>query len=354
MNNIFKNTARRAWGLVFLIVSFSISAEGTKTADYSKIKFDLTVAKDGSGTQTTVQAAIDAVPDNSKTPVFILVKNGIYREVVNVNSAKRNIRLLGENVSKTIITFDNYHGKLRADGSKHGTTGSSTVFIYGNGFYAENITFENSTDESTITDDKQAVSIRTEAEELIFKNCRFIGNQDTVFTRGGRQYFENCYIEGDVDFIFGDGPAWFEQCEIKSLDRPGSTKGYLTAASTPERLPFGLVFSKCKLTAAEGVTKNTVFLGRAWHPSSYNEPVRGSTVFLFCEMGEHIKTVGWTYMDGKYPVKSERLREYKSTGPGGTGIHSNRIQLTDDEAKEYTLKNVLGGKDNWDPKKPVY
>ncbi|RPJ06623.1 MAG: hypothetical protein EHM28_09705, partial [Spirochaetaceae bacterium] len=245
-------------------------------------------------------------------------------------------------------------GKLRVDGTTYGTTGSSSVFIEGAGFHAENITFENSADESKITDGAQAVAVRTAADRLVFKNCRFLGNQDTLYVRSGRQYFVNCHVEGDTDFIFGEGPAWFEDCKIHSLDKPGTTKGYITASSTPESFTFGYVFHKCTLTAAAGVGQNTVFLGRTWHATTARSPIKGTVAFLYCTLGEHIKTVGWTYMDAAYPVPTERLREYRNIGPGAGGVHSNRVQLTEEEARQYTLKNVLGGTDNWDPTIPLY
>jgi pectinesterase len=173
----------------------------------------------------------------------------------------------------------------------------------------------------------------------VFRNCRFIGNQDTLFTGGdnSRQYFENCYIEGTTDFIFGPATVVFDNCTIKSL-----TDSYITAASTPQHSTYGYVFLHCKLIADPATTK--VYLGRPWR--SY-----AATAFVDCELGPHILPVGWHNWNKPEAEKTARYAEYNSFGPGANpqmrAAWSH--QLTDEEAKEFTVKNILGGRDGWNP-----
>lgn len=347
-------------GLILIIAALNLSvaqcaADGWRPA----VKCQAIVALDGSGDFTSIQAAIDAAPSNSKDRYIIGVRNGVYREIIHVPAAKKNISLIGQSAEGAKISYSRYAGEINpANGKPFGTSGSSIVIINGEGFTAENITFENSFDEATAAAGRQAVAVKTEADKLIFKNCRFIGNQDTLFARLYRQYFKDCYIEGDVDFIFSEATAVFEDCVIHSVDRPGiSPKGYITAASTNANNPYGFVFLNCKLTADAGVGANSVYLGRPWVPSSSTNPVYVRTVFIGCELGEHIKTEGWTSMSGNAP-EDHFFREYQNTGPGANTGHPLRKQLTEEEAETYNIKEIFkslnGVVDNWDPTIPVY
>jgi pectin methylesterase-like acyl-CoA thioesterase len=175
---------------------------------------------------------------------------------------------------------------------------------------------------------------------MMFDHVRFLGNQDTLYANGGTQYFSNCYIEGDVDFIFGEARAVFDNCDIVSLDRGSSTNnGYITAASTNINDPYGFLFINSRLIseAAEG----TVYLGRPWHPGGDPNAI-ASVVFLNCELGGHIQREGWTDMSG-FSAKDARFNEYKNEGPG---VNLERPQLTDEESSNYTIENVLKG---WNP-----
>ncbi|MBN1523825.1 MAG: hypothetical protein JW904_05040 [Spirochaetales bacterium] len=309
------------------------------------------VARDGTGTHTSVTSALEAVLRHAAEPVNIYIKNGIYNEVVTVPDTLKNIHFIGEDPKKTIITGDNYNAKLKPDGSPYGTHGSATVFIFGDGFFAENITFQNDSQTGLQDQGRQAVALRSSADRLIFRHCRFLGNQDTLFSEKGRQYFENCYIEGDVDFIFGNGPVWFEQCEIKSVERHVDLPGFCCAPSTPASQQYGMVFNRCRCTAEYGVKDRTVYLGRGWHPTYYSVPVSSNAVFMHCELGRHIKKEGWTVMREQYPVPTERFREYLNSGAGAGKRHEHRVQLSGPEAEQYTIRNVLGGDDGWDPVK---
>jgi pectinesterase len=208
------------------------------------------------------------------------------------------------------------------------------VKVLGNDFYAENITFENSAGPVG-----QAVALHIEGDRAVFKNCRFIGNQDTMYTGGenSRHYFKNCYIEGTTDFIFGAATAVFENCHIHS-----KKNSYVTAASTPEGKKYGYVFLNCRLTAATDINK--VYLGRPWRNFA-------KTVFVNTELGAHILPEGWHNWNKPEAERTVFYAEYHSRGEGASS--SSRAswshQLTEDEAKDYSLDKILSGSDQWVP-----
>jgi pectin methylesterase-like acyl-CoA thioesterase len=300
----------------------------------------------------TVQAAVNSVPTNNTKRTVIFIKSGRYYEKITINSP--NISLIGEDPMTTILTYDVAAGTPKPDGAgTYGTSGSASVTINSGAinFTAENITFENAFDENQPISSKQAVAVRSLADKMVFKNCRFIGNQDTLYADAGRQYFKDCYIEGDVDFIFGAAQAVFENCTIFSVDRAGITpKGYVTAASTKKTDNFGFLFLNCKFVSNVTVA-NSVYLGRPWHPSAdLNRWV--NVVIRESYLGEHINDYGWTAMSSTdsngntiwfYP-QNERFYEYKNYGPGAK-INDFRPQLDDVMAQVYTKQNVLDG---WD------
>jgi pectinesterase len=293
----------------------------------------LVVAADGSGQFNTLQAAIDAVPDPNDSPVLIRIKPGTYKQRIVVPKGKRFITIRGEgqDPSAVLITYD-LHAKsiLPPSTQPVGTTGSTSTLINADDFTAENVTFENPSGHIA-----QAVAVKTNGDRIIFRNCRFLGGQDTLYPNGHRTYFKDCYIEGRVDFIFGRAVAVFENCHIHSKNG-----GYVTAASTPQERPFGFVFINCKLTG-EG---EKAFLGRPWKPYA-------AVAFIKCELGDHIRPEGWDNWRNPENEKTARYVEYKNTGPGAD--RSRRVawsrELTDDEAAAYTVSNILGGADGWDP-----
>jgi len=318
--------------------SFQIHAQDPK---YPAV---LTVAGDGSGNYKTIQEAVNSIRDLGEQKVKIYVKNGIYKEKLIIPSWKIKIALIGENADNTIITNDDYSGKPHSAGKdafgldKFSTYTSFTVLVQGN-----DITFENLSIMNTAGRVGQAVALHVEGDRFMAKNCRFLGNQDTLYAaiENSRQYYQRCYIEGTTDFIFGKATVVFEQCTIKSL-----SDSYVTAASTSANQPFGLVFMHCKLIANPAVTK--AYLGRPWRPYA-------KTVFMHCDLGNHILPEGWNPWKGDkmFPDKTQTVfyAEYKNTGAGAST--KNRLswttQLSDKTAKNYTLKNILGGKDNWNP-----
>jgi pectinesterase len=324
--------------LAQLLTSAGLHAQSTPTAAPPKpveaasfnLPVRLTVAPDGTGNYRTVQEAVLSVRDFMQVPAIIFIKNGTYREKLLIPSQKTNITLLGESRGGVVITYGDYSG----DAEKHSTYTSATVRVQGNDFTAENITFANSAGPVG-----QAVALHVEGDRATFRHCRMLGNQDTLFLaiENSRQYYQDCYIEGTTDFIFGASTAVFEGCVIFS-----KTNSYITAASTSPRQQFGLVFLNCRLLAAPEATK--VYLGRPWRPHA-------RTVFLNTEMGAHIASAGWDNWRSADNEKTTYYAEYGSTGPGAAA--KSRVawthQLTAKEARRYTLQNVFANLERWVP-----
>lgn len=168
----------------------------------------IVVAADGSGEFTSVQEAVNSIRAYMSDRTYLFIKNGIYREKIVIPSWVTNLTMTGESVENTVITW-NDHAKI----NNMGTFRTYTIWVQGVGFTAENITFENNAGQLG-----QAVAVHVDGDRAIFRNCRLLGNQDTLLTANqeSRQYYENCYIEGTTDFIFGPATAWFENCEIHS------------------------------------------------------------------------------------------------------------------------------------------
>ena len=319
--------------LVLFFCVFSNASFGTELKLDSDKK--LIVAQDGSGDFKTIQAAIDAA-NTEKESVLIYIKKGIYREKLVILSLKKRLKLVGEDKNNTIITYDDYSGKANPNSKKNiGTSDSYTLLVRADDVGIENLTIENSWCEKG-----QAVSLHVKGTRFSIKNARILGCQDTLLTDGDGtyQYYENCYIEGTTDFIFGPATAVFENCIINS-----KKDSYITAASTPENQEFGYVFLNCKLITDANVTK--VFLGRPWRPYA-------KTVFLGCNLGSHILPEGWNpWADERFPDKTKTTyyAEYKNKGKGAKT--DKRVtwsnQLSKEEAKKYTLKNIFPKDDFW-------
>jgi len=295
----------------------------------------LTVAGDGSGDFKTVQAAIDSVAEKGTERVVIHIKPGTYTERITVSKEKPLIEFLGDDAAGTVLTFNNTHNTLGADGKVMGTSKSASTFIYGADFLGRNITFQNSAGPVG-----QALAIYVYGDRAVFENCRFVGWQDTVMTNRSREYFQDCFIQGHVDFIFGAATVYFENCELNCR-----AKGSITAASTPKTSAYGYVFDHCKITG-EAPT-GSVILGRPWRPY-------GATIFMYTEMPDCIKPAGWDDW-GEANQKTARYAEYKSSGPGTAADQRAAWtrQLSDKEAEEITIESVLGGDDHWNPRAEI-
>lgn len=292
-------------------------------------EYNIVVSRDGTGNFRNLQDAVNSIRAYMANRTSIFIKNGVYKEKVVVPAWVTNLTLIGESVDKTIITWDDH-----ANIDKMGTFKTYTLWIQGNGFRAENITIENNAAQLG-----QAVALHVDGDKAVFINCRLLGNQDTLLTANqeSRQYFENCYIEGTTDFIFGPATVWFENCQIHS-----KKNSYITAASTVQEKKYGYIFNKCHFTADSGVTK--VYLGRPWRPYA-------ATIFMNCELGDHILPQGWDNWNNPENEKTARFSEYKNFGPGS--YTQERVkwshQLTEIESKIYTQENVFARNDNWLP-----
>ncbi len=284
---------------------------------------EVTVAQDGSGQFKTVQDAIMSVPMGYTTNhVVIRIKPGTYKEQIYIQREKRFFHLVGESATNTILTFDLNANIVGPAGKPIGTFRTPSTLIDAEDFTAENITFENSAGPVG-----QALAIRIDGDRAVFRNCRFLGWQDTILANRGRHYFEDCYIEGHVDFIFGGATCWFERCKIHCL-----RDGYITAASTPDTHKFGYVFNQCEITGAPGAK---TFLGRPWRDFA-------ATAFLNCKMSEVVRPEGWNNWGKVEKEKTTRYAEFNNTGPGAAT--DKRVkwprQLTASESKEFTVEEI--------------
>ena len=286
----------------------------------------LVVARDGTGEFRNVDDAIEVCRAFMDYHKVIYVKKGVYKEKLIIPSWLTNIEICGEDRDNTVITWDDHANvKTQERPNGMGTFRTYTLKIEGSHITLKNITVENNSARLG-----QAVALHTEGDCLTFVNCRFLGHQDTVYTgvAGSRQLFNNCYIEGTTDFIFGPGTAWFENCEIRS-----KADSYITAASTPADQPYGYVFHNCRLTADPNVTK--VYLGRPWRDYGY-------TLFMECELGSHIRPESLHHWK-KEREQTARYLEYNNSGAGAetkARVTWSR-QLTKKEAQKITIQEVI-------------
>lgn len=311
--------------LLLLLLSAAAGVEAVNKYDNPDTLF---VARDGTGEFRTISEAVEVCRAFMEYHKVIFVKRGVYKEKVVIPSWLTNIEVCGEDAVNTVITYDDHANIRMTETNKPmGTFRTFTVKVQGS-----DITFKNITIENNAAKLGQAVALHTEGDRLLFVGCRFLGNQDTVYTGTGgtRLYFKDCYIEGTTDFIFGPSTAWFENCEIRS-----KADSFVTAASTPKDVQYGYVFDHCRLTAADGVTK--VYLGRPWRPYAY-------TLFMNCELGGHIVPAGWHNWKNASNELTARYLEYNNIGAGAktTGRAAWTHQLTKKEADKVTRQNVLG------------
>lgn len=321
-----------------LLLSLVLVLAGTLAVNAAN-KYDnpdtLFVARDGTAEFRNIDDAIEVCRAFMEYHKVIFVKKGTYKEKLIVPSWLTNIEICGEDRDNTIITYDD-HANVFIPGTdrKMGTFRTYTVRVDGN-----DITFRNITIENNAARLGQAVALHTQGDRLTFMNCRILGNQDTVYTGGinTRLYFKDCHIEGTTDFIFGPSTAWFENCTILSR-----TDSYITAASTPQNVEYGYVFNRCKIVAAEGVSK--VYLGRPWRPYAH-------TLFMNCQLGKHILPVGWHNWSNTQNETTARYCEYDNHGEGAATKERAAWtrQLTRKEAAKVTLENVFRQNGGWIP-----
>jgi pectin methylesterase-like acyl-CoA thioesterase len=279
------------------------------------------------------------------------VAPGTYREVLTIDKPNIQMRSSDADPSKTVIVNN------RSNGLNGGTLKSATVTVSADNFFAENITFENDFNKTheQVDNGSQAVALAVTGDRAIFHNVHLLANQDTVYAGNrcgpngpnctpSRQYFSDCYIAGNVDFIFGDAKAVFDHCEIHSTPHSG---GFITAQSKHyAEEDSGFVIKDCKLTADPGVI-GQVYLGHPWR-------LFAKVVYLNTEMGDKINPAGWSewHPGETHSIETAYYGEYKSTGPGAH--HDQRDShthfLTAEEVKQYQPEVYLRGTDNWNPR----
>ncbi len=332
--------------LLFSIISSQLSAQ-----------YNATVALDGSGTHTSLQAAINAAPTGLTAPYTIFIKNGKYKEQVIIPSNKPFIQLIGESVANVILYFDSYAGAPLPGGGTVGTQNSASFTINASDFTAINITFSNTFNyDSAVAagvSGTQAVAVTINADRAAFKNCRFTGNQDTLYAKGSgtpRHYFKNCYIDGIVDFIFGSSIALFDSCIVYAKSRLAGGNSYITAANTPAGQIYGYVFRDCRLPANSGNT--LYYLGRPWQNSTGSSPLANNkTVFLSSVLPHTVRPEGWATWDAGTNTALIYYGEYKSKNTNGTlaNVASRAawsFQLSQADSSNYTFTNLFG---SWNP-----
>lgn len=296
-----------------------------------------TVAQDGSGDYSTIQAAIDAAADGVRTRIYI--KNGTYAEHVSLGSAdaasKKLISLIGESEDGVIITSDVTMGTSGVTYDQ-----SAAMLVYASDFYAENITFRNSSGNHG-----QALAIYVAGDRQTYYHCKFLGYQDTHRSKKTtRSYYKDCFVEGATDFIYAGGTAWFENCTLHCI---GS--GYITA---PEdiivwtadmtyrmRLYFGFIFNNCTVTRGENVSAGSVYLGRPWQ-----DKMCGSA-YINCNLGDAVNAAGWTAMGGN-TGKNSMFAEYKSVDNTGALVDTTKRvswshQLAQSQVETYYTKEYV-------------
>jgi pectin methylesterase-like acyl-CoA thioesterase len=312
------------------------SGGGGSAQDCNSVTGQTVVTVGASGANfTTIQAALNSLSKTNTTPTQIRIAPGTYKEKLQIQVPY--ITLCGQTgkAASTILTYSDNANTPNGSGGTLGTTGGASTTLSASNVSAENLTFANSTPQGG----SQAVALLVTGDQVQFRNTRFISFQDTLYVRKAKQYFRDSYIEGTVDFIFGDATAVFQDCTVHNVS--GGTA--VTAPNTAQNFAYGLVFLGGKLTAASAVSKGSMALGRNW--GAY-----GAAAFLKTELGAHIKPVGWVPM-GENTLDTARFSEYQTTGDGATASAiSARApqskQLSTAEAGNYTLAKIFG---SWVP-----
>lgn len=324
------------------------------------------VSKTRPGCFSTLREAVLSVADDRDEPVRIEIAPGVYEEKLFIR--KENLEICAQEGGSVLFRCGDGAKKPRPDGSgPYGTFNTAVLFLAGKDITVKNIAFENTAGCGAAVG--QALALFCAADRCSFLGCRFIGYQDTIFAGDAadsemkrlmlpayfknstvpmdypviRNYFKDCYICGDVDFIFGPNTAFFENCEIHSRKRKSEEKAFITAASTPPGQEFGFVFSGCRLTGED--EEKSVYLGRPWRDFA-------KTAFIRCELGSHICPEGWQNW-GK--IRAEAVCSYiehACTGPGACVSRRApfaKVLMNPETASYFSRENVLSGRDDWQP-----
>ncbi|KAJ0260711.1 Pectinesterase inhibitor domain-containing protein [Hirschfeldia incana] len=310
------------------------------------LKKDVTVCKTGKCDYKTVQDAVNAAPDNNGARKFVIkISEGVYEETVRVPFEKKNVVFIGEGVGKTVIT-----GTLNARMPGMSTFKSATVGVMGDGFMARDITFQNKAG----PEGHQAVAFRSDSDFSLLENCEFLGNQDTLYAHGLRQFYKKCRIQGNIDFIFGNSASVFQDCEIlvapRQVDPEKGEKNSITAHGRIDPTQStGFVFSNCLINGTEEYMKfykanpkvHINFLGRPWKEFS-------RAIFIGCNMEALISPDGWSPWGGDFALKTLYYGESKNTGKGSD--RSRRVPwssvIPDEHVRVYSVANFIQA-DEW-------
>jgi len=325
--------------------------------------FDAVVAKDGSGNYTTVQKAIDAMPNNRTLPWLVFVKNGVYNELIRIPSNKSHLHLVGQDKEKTIIQYKiNCASDANSAGwdfsaNKFGIAVGSVVAVDAPDFFSENISYVN-TWGAELKIGPQALAMYTRNDRIVFNNCKMLSYQDTWQTTTDplqRHFAKNCFIEGAVDFIYCSGDCYLDSCTLSIVREIG---GYIVAPIHYANSKWGYIFMNCNITAPK---PSTVYLGRPWHGAP-----KASFVNTTLSKNMSIYPVGWYDHMGGIPAifadyntvnhlgvpvsLSQRNNYYYFTNDAGVKVEGYAQKtLTEEQVKSYTIRNVMGGVDNWNP-----
>ncbi|WP_068717775.1 pectinesterase family protein [Vibrio tritonius] len=341
----------------------------------------LTVRQDGKGDYPTIQAALDALVGldaliNSEgvkgkhTLYQINIGPGTYYERLCVT--RPNLILQGSSLHDTHIVASTANGMLDPQGRIFATTGSRTVSLDADNITLRDLTIRNDfdfdanqkkrADDPTRLTHTQAVALLIDehADKIVLSHLGLEGAQDTLFLKSGRTYLHQCLITGHIDFIFGAGTAWFEQCDLTAKARRDTAHneawGYVCAPATSITKPYGFIFHRCALLKQLNVPEHSFALGRPWHPTTqfadgqYADPQAvGQAVFIDCVMDNHI--YGWDKMSGKgkdgervwFTPQESRFAEYHSHGYGTENNKEQRPEITEAEREQYTIEHVLDG-----------
>ena len=305
----------------------------------------------------SLQVALDALPAGADTPVRIRLSEGVWREKITLT--RPNTTLEGAGADRTTILWDDAAtDPMEGETGHRGTFRTATLRTDGEHITLRGLHIRN----GAVPRERagQAIALYADGDGFLCEDCRLSGAQDTLFTAplppreaqpGGfigpkrfaprvpqRQVYRRCRIEGDVDFIFGSAAAWFEDCDIVSIDgredRSAPFGGYATAASTPEGQRYGYVFNRCRFLS-EGCPDGSVYLGRPWRAFA-------RTVLLRCELGAHIRPEGWHDWNKPTFPETGLYAEYACYGPGAAGERVPYARrLSDAEAEAYTLEQFL-------------
>lgn len=353
---------RRSLYIKYTLMSHAYisDTEGNSKYIMNTITNTIHVSKDGNHDFTTISDALASLPPGDAQGTCIFIHKGVYKEQLTIQTPY--LTLVGEDTKETVLTFDLYARMPSPDIGKLGTFRTYSCLLDTHDFTAKNLTFENSS--GTGPQVGQALAVYADGDRLLFEDCRFLGSQDTLFTAPlppkeiepngfigpkqqaarvhGRHCYRRCYIEGDIDFIFGGATAYFEDCEFFSKYINRGINGYVTAASTPEGQEYGYVMKSCHFTG--NCPPHSVYLGRPWREFA-------RTVLIDCEINEHIFPEGWNDWNKPGAHQTAFYAEYGSYGPGGN--LSKRPawikRLTGSDLSRFTKDQVLAGNDNWNP-----